>query len=85
MGREAILRQEAERQMADSRETGEGIQFSIGLAASGFMVMVMGLVYKLSLANHCDSGSFLVALTSLGQDGFQQGFQEVDRMCGIFF
>ena len=31
LGREAILRQEAESQMADSRETGEGIQSSVGL------------------------------------------------------
>ena len=43
---------------------------------SGFMVM--GLVSGLSLANHSDSGSFLVAL--LNQDGFQrEESQEVSR------
>ena len=45
------------------------------LAVSGFMVM--GLVSGLSLANHSDSGSFLVASALLSQDGFQQeGFWE---------
>ena len=39
------------------------------LTVSGFMVM--GLVSGLSLANHSDSGSFLVAHASLSQDGFQ--------------
>ena len=39
------------------------------LAVSGFMVM--GLVSRLSLANHSDSGSFLVACASLSQDGSQ--------------
>ena len=38
-------------------------------AVSGFMVM--GLVSRLSLANHSDSGSLLVVHTSLSQDGFQ--------------
>ena len=33
--------------------------------------MVMGLVSRLSLANHFDSGSFLVAHALLSQDGFQ--------------
>ena len=37
--------------------------------SSGFMVM--GLVSGLSLANHSDSGSFLVAYTLLSQDGCQ--------------
>ena len=32
--------------------------------------MVMGLVSRLSLANHSDSGFFLVAYVSLNQDGF---------------
>ena len=46
------------------------------LTVSGFMVM--GLVFALSLAKHSDSGSFLVAHTSLGQDGCQRGgFWEV--------
>ena len=39
------------------------------LAVSGFMVM--GLVSGLSLANHSESGSFVVACASLSQDGFQ--------------
>ena len=37
----------------------------------------MGLVSGLTLANHSDSGSFLVAHALLGQDGFQQGFGQV--------
>ena len=38
----------------------------------------MGLVSGLSLANHLDSGSFLVVYAPLNQDGFQQeGFWEV--------
>ena len=46
------------------------------LAVSGFMLM--GLVSRLSLANHSDSGSFLVAHTLLSQDGRQrEGFWEV--------
>ena len=52
------------------------------LAASGFMAM--GLVSGVSLANHSDSGSFLVARTSLSQDGFQRGgFWEVGRTYGL--
>ena len=52
------------------------------LAVSGFMVM--GLVSWLSLANHSDSGSFLVACALLSQDGFQQeGFWEVGRTYGL--
>ena len=40
--------------------------------------MVMGLVSRLSLANHSDSGTFLVAHTLLSQDGQQRGgFWEV--------
>ena len=38
------------------------------LAILGYMVM--GLISGLSLANHSDSGSFLVALAWLNQDGF---------------
>ena len=34
-------------------------------------LMVIGLVSRLSPANHSDSGSFLVACTSFSQDGFQ--------------
>ena len=48
------------------------------LSVSGFMVM--GLVSLLSLANHSDSESFLVADTSNSQDGCQrEGFWEVVR------
>ena len=48
------------------------------LTVSG--IMVIGLVSGLSLANHSDSGSFLVAHASLSQDGFQrEGFWEVGR------
>ena len=44
----------------------------------------MGLVSGLSLANHSDSGSFLVVRTSLSQDGFQRdGFWEVGRTYGL--
>ena len=39
------------------------------LTVLGFMVM--GLVSWLCLANHSDSGSFLVAHALLNQDGFQ--------------
>ena len=50
------------------------------LAVLGFMVM--GLASGLSLANHSDSRSFLVACASLSQGGFQQeGFWEVGRTC----
>jgi len=43
-----------------------------------FCFIVMGLISKLSLVNRSDSGSFLVALTLLSQDGCQRGgFWEV--------
>ena len=51
-------------------QEGKGIQENCcvtWLAVSGFMVM--GLVFRLSLANHSNSESFLVAHTSLSQDG----------------
>ena len=55
-----------------------GLQFQV--------FMVMGLVSRWSLANHSDSGSFLVTQALLNQDGFQRGgFWEVGRTCGIFF
>ena len=48
------------------------------LTISGFMVM--GLVSRLSLANHSDSESFLVVHTLFSQDGGQRrGFWEVVR------
>ena len=41
--------------------------------------MVIGLISGLSLANHSDSGSFLVTYASFSQDGCQrEGFWEVD-------
>ena len=62
-------------------QKGKGTQensSAIWLAVSGFMVM--GLVSGLSLANHSDSESFLVAHTSISQDGCQrEGFWEVVR------
>ena len=49
-----------------------------GLSVSGFMVM--GLVYRLSLANHFGSESFLVVHTLFSQDGCQrEGFWELVR------
>ena len=39
------------------------------IAVSGFLVM--GLVSGLSLANHSDSGSFLVVQALFSQNGFQ--------------
>ena len=45
------------------------------LTVSGFMVT--GLVSELSLVNHSDSGSFLVAHTLLSQDGCLRGFWEM--------
>ena len=54
------------------------------IAVSGFLVM--GLVSGLSLANHSDSGSFLVVQALFSQNGFQWGgFWEVDRTCDVFF
>ena len=48
------------------------------LTVSGFLVM--GLVSRLSVANHSDSESFLVVHASLSQDGCQrEGFWEVER------
>ena len=42
-------------------------------------VMVIGFISGLSLANHYDSGSFLVVHALLSQDGCQQeGFWEVE-------
>ena len=47
-------------------------------------LMVKGLVSRLSLASHSDSGSVLVVHTSLSQDGFQQeGFGELNRTYGL--
>ena len=52
------------------------------LAVWGFMIIQ--LVSELSLANHSDSGSFLVTHTSCSQDGFQwEGFWKVGRTCRL--
>ena len=48
--------------------------------------MVMGLVSGLSLADHSDSGFFLMEHASLSQNGFQQkGFREVGRAYGLLY
>ena len=61
------------------RAGGQGIPGGLlcqWLAVSGFMVM--GLVSRLSLANHSDSESFLVVPALFSQDGCQrEGFWEV--------
>ena len=55
-------------------QEGKGIQENC--SATSFMVM--GLVSRLSLANHPDSESFLVVHTLFSQDGCQrEGFWEV--------
>ena len=63
------------------QQDGKGAQedcSAMWLGVSGFMVM--RFVSGLSLANHSDSGSLLVAHTLLSQDGHQQeGFWEVIR------
>ena len=63
------------------KQKGKGTQKDCSatwLTLSGFMVM--GLVSRLSLANHSDSGSFLVVYVLLSQDGCQQGgFWDVVR------
>ena len=52
------------------------------LTTSGFMVV--GLVSRLSLANHSNLRSFLVVLVLLSQDGIHLGgFWEVGRTYGL--
>ena len=54
-------------------QQGKGTQencSAMWLTVLGFMVV--GLVSGLSLVNHSDSGSFLMARASLSRDGFQQ-------------
>ena len=54
------------------------------LIVSGFTVM--RLVSGLSLANHSDSGSFLMVHALLSQDGFQGGgFWEVGKTYALAF
>ena len=66
-------------------QQGKGTQenrSAMWLAVLGFLVM--GLVSGFSLADHSDSGSFLVAHASLSQGGFQRrGFWEVGRTYGV--
>ena len=51
-------------------------RIALPLAVSGFMMM--GLVSRLSLTNHSDSGSFLVVHALFSLDGCQrEGFWEV--------
>ena len=68
------------------KQKGKGTQKDCSatwLTLSGFMVM--GLVSRLSLANHSDSGSFLVVYVLLSQDGRQQGgFWEVRHVASPF-
>ena len=53
------------------------------LVAHGLGFYMMGLFPVLSLANHSDSGSFLVGFALLNQDGFQQeAFWDVGRTYG---
>ena len=67
------------------RAAGEGTQEDCSttwLAVSDFMVV--GLVSRLSLDNHSDSGSVMVAHASLSQHGFQRaGFWEIGRTCKL--
>ena len=54
----------------------------VWLTVSGFTVM--WLVSRLSLANHSDSGSFMVACASFSQDRSKsEGLWEVGRTCGL--
>ena len=59
--------------LVESRRVREPRRTALPLG-SGFMVM--GLVSRLSLANHSDSKSFLVVHTLFSQDGCQRGFWE---------
>ena len=51
------------------------------LTVSG--IMVMGLVPRLSLISHCDSGPSLVVRASPSQDGFQRGCRELGGTYGL--
>ena len=54
------------------------------LVAHSLGFYMMGLFSVLSLANHSDSGSFLVGYALLNQDGFQQEeFWDVGRTYGL--
>ena len=68
---------------AESRKVREPRRTSLPCCSvSG--LMVKGLVSRLSLASHSDSGSVLVVHASLSQDGFQQeGLRELNRTYGL--
>ena len=53
-------------------QEGQGTQENSWATWLAVCSMVMGLVSGLSLTNHSDSGSFLVAYALLSQDGLQQ-------------
>ena len=49
-----------------------GLENSGELLCSSLRLLVIEFVFELSLANHSDSGSYLVTWASFSQDGFQQ-------------
>ena len=76
-----LTKQEASLGRGPSGQEQEGEGTQEDCSATWLLVlglMVMGLVFKLSVANHSDSGFFLVTYSLLSQDGFQpEGFWEV--------
>ena len=64
---------------AESRRVREPRRTTLSHGLQSRDFMVMGLVSGLSLANHSDSGSFLVVHTLFSQDGCWKGFWEVVR------
>ena len=73
---ETVLARDAWAESRRAREPRRTVQ------PRGFMLV--GLVSRLSLAHHSDSGSFLVAHVLLSEGGFRRGgFWEVGRTCGI--
>ena len=81
MGSQSVRHDRATFTCSGRKQEGKGTQedcFAMGLTVSGFMVM--GLVSRLSLANHSDSESFLEVHALFNQDECQQeGFREVVR------
>ena len=75
---EVLLERGAQMESSRVREPRRTALPQSWLAVLGFMVM--GLVSRLSLANHSDSESFLVAHALFSQDGCQrERFWEVVR------
>ena len=65
-------------------QEGKGAQGNCSAMQLGFYGDMIS--FRVSLASHSDSGSFLEAHASLSQDGFQQGgFWEIGRTGGISF